>query len=104
MLPSVVRFNSVDEASKKIYHHLAVESKLVNKDSDQEAAVNAILKQLKILLEKVAAPYEAVKSQLNANLMKSLAEDSQKEWTATFNPREMTSDHFADLYRYTFNM
>jgi len=102
MLPAVVRHNSIDEGAGSIYHQLALEAGLIEKGDDQSQAVEAILGRLNEALSQIELPFDDIRSQLDDSMIQGLAEDAAKEWTGTFNPREMSTEDFAQLYRDTF--
>ena len=102
LLPAVVRHNSADHEAGKIYHHLAIEAGLIDQDGDQSAAIDEIENRLSDILGQVEIPFDEVRSQLDDSLVQSLAENAAKEWTGTFNPREMSIADFSQLYRDTF--
>jgi len=102
MLPLVVRYNSSDPESNKIYCQLAMEAGLISQDCDQGTAIDAIENKLSNILARMELPFDEIRSKLDDSLINSLAEDAAKEWTGTFNPIEMGSADFAQLYRDTF--
>ena len=53
-------------------------------------------------LGQIELPFDGIRSQLDDSMIQGLAEDAAKEWTGTFNPREMSIEDFAQLYRETF--
>ena len=102
VLPEVIKHNSIDPEARKIYHQLAVGSELISQEDDQGDAIEAIEARLKDILNSVEVPYDKVRSQLDDSMINNLAEDATKEWTGTFNPREMSVTDFSQLYRNTF--
>jgi alcohol dehydrogenase len=102
MLPAVVRYNSADPEVGKIYHCLAMEAGLIKPGDDQAAAIEAIENRLGDILRQVKIPFDVVRSQLDGSMVGDLAGDASKEWTGTFNPREMSVAGFAELYHDTF--
>jgi len=102
VLPEVVKHNSIDSEARKIYHQLAVESELISQEDEEGDAIDAIEARLKDILNVVEAPYDKVRSQLDDSMINNLSEDATKEWTGTFNPREMSVADFSQLYRNIF--
>jgi len=102
MITPVVRYNSSDPESKKIYCQLAMEAGLISRDCDENAAVDAIENKLSDILAQIEIPFDEVRSNLDDSLVEKLAEDAAKEWTGTFNPIKMGIADFAQLYRDTF--
>ena len=70
-------------------------------DSAEEGA-EALAKGFTELLEIAGMPTnltDALESTIDEEMIQTLAAEATKQWTGTFNPREMSKESFAGLYR-----
>lgn len=98
MLPVVVRWNASDPATAALYAELAVHAGLAA-PGDQAAAVAALARRLDELLAIAGLPRGLAASGVTADAIAALADNAEKQWTGTFNPRPAKAADFAALYR-----
>ena len=87
MLPHVIKYNSDDPDTKKIYDDLYSE--------DLSCRVSELLAIADI--PSTLSRYDVGKSNVS-----SLSKDASSQWTGTFNPRKVGEGDFADLYESAF--
>lgn len=87
MLPHVIKYNSDDPDTKKIYDDLYSE--------DLSRRVSELLAIADI--PSTLSRYDVGKSNVS-----SLSKDASSQWTGTFNPRKVGEGDFADLYESAF--
>ncbi len=89
MLPHVVRFNAQDEEAWREYETLF---------GDAEKLAT----RLEELLEIGKLPRNLRECGVRREAIAQLAEEAAKQWTATFNPREIGTAEFEELYEKAF--
>ncbi len=102
MLPAVLSYNNIDPECAKIYHDLAQAAGILDQQESEVTAIDVITNRLDDILSQIEMPFDEVRSQLDETVIQNLAEDAAKEWTGTFNPRELRVEDFVQLYRDTF--
>jgi alcohol dehydrogenase len=100
MMPHVVRFNSRQRQSSKVYSELAVLAGLTSSGHDHGA--ENLVARLEALLDLAHLPRRLTGSRANRNMIPLLAEEAARQWTATFNPRPVSSRDFVGLYEAAF--
>ena len=90
MLPHVIRFNA--EVVGPLYAQLAVDAGL------EEATPDALADLITGWLKLAGLPTQLDEVGANRELKQTLAQEAAEQWTANFNPRQVTTDQFADLY------
>jgi alcohol dehydrogenase len=100
MLPHVVRFNGQDETVREIYGRLVVE---MGAPTPQEQALSFLAARLQELLPLAALPATLAACGVERTALPMLAEEAAKQWTATFNPRPVTSGDFVQFYEAAFD-
>ena len=83
MLPHVIRFNSAFVEPALEYRDLF--------DGD-------LADRVSILLNEAGLPGKLAELGVTADKIPQLAGEAATQWTAQFNPREVSTDEFADLY------
>ena len=97
MLPHVVRFNAAHTAPRQAYTELVKHAGLAAWDDSPEMAVETLVERLEVLL-KIAeisprlSEYEVPRASIHM-----LAQEAAKQWTAQFNPREVSVADFERL-------
>ena len=89
LLPQVVRFNAKDEAARREYQTLF---------GDAEKLAS----RLEELLEIGGLPRNLRECSVQREAIPQMAEEASKQWTATFNPREIGAAEFEELYEKAF--
>ena len=84
MLPHVVRFNA---------------SNSENPYSDLDPDADRLAKRLSNLLHAGQLPHRLADFGVPQHKVEALAADAAKQWTATFNPRPVTAQDLATIYR-----
>jgi alcohol dehydrogenase len=99
MLPYIVRFNAVLPSVREMYRELAVYAGLVAAEVATEAAVDALVERLRSALASAGFPASLAECGIREEEIPVLAAEAAQQWTATFNPRDITADDFAALYK-----
>lgn len=101
MLPHVVRYNALLAEAADAYHRLVVSVGGGEGTASAEDAVEKLVTWLHSWLEKTEgglpaslASYGVIEADIPG-----LATEATGQWTAQFNPRPITSEDFASLYR-----
>jgi alcohol dehydrogenase len=104
MLPAVIKYNATDHYTAKIYQILAINAGLIDQGASVDNAVSALINQMQLILKLAKVPIAQIATQIDDVLIGTLSMDAQKEWTGSFNPREINTNNFEKLYNETFNM
>jgi len=99
MLPHVIRFNAGAAATRAAYAELARAADVAGVGDDHEQALALLLTRLENVLNLASLPRVLADRGVEPEAIPTLAEEAQRQWTANFNPRPLTRDHFASLYR-----
>ena len=102
MLLHVIRFNAEDAATRAAYAELARAADVAGVGDDHEHALSLLLARLENVLNLASLPRVLVDCGVEPEAIPTLAEEAWRQWTASFNPRALTRDHFASLYRAAF--
>jgi alcohol dehydrogenase len=102
MLPHVIRFNAGDAATRAAYAELARAGDVAGVGDKHEHALDMLLTRLESVLSLASLPRVLADCGVEQEAIPTLAEEAARQWTANFNPRPLTSDHFASLYRAAF--
>ena len=89
MLPHVVRFNTGEPAASAIYSQL-------------NSGGEKLAQRLSELVGLAGLPTTLAACGVARDSIPALSEEAAKQWTATFNPRPITSRDFAQLYEAAF--
>jgi alcohol dehydrogenase len=98
MLPHIIRFNAEEPASAETYRELAITAGLTPNAAPTEAAVSALVSQVRKLVEAAREATATEFPRLSNGLLPTLAAEANQQWTARFNPREITAPDFEKLY------
>jgi alcohol dehydrogenase len=101
MLPHVVRFNAEVAEVHSLYAQLGAEAGVNGGDSDAET-VEQLTRQLETLLDFAKLPARLSQCGIAKQNLASLATEAAKQWTANFNPRQITEADFVRLYEAAF--
>jgi alcohol dehydrogenase len=99
MLPEVVRFNAADSAARAIYRELAAAAGLPADDDDAPAA---LVERLESHLRMAGLPVSLRECGVDADRLAALAAEAARQWTAQFNPRDVSAADLERLYRGVF--
>ncbi len=99
MLPHVVRWNGQDPLVRKQYADLAVFAGVVGSQTSEDEAVERLAQRLEELLDAANMPRSLADCNVPESGVASLSQAAAKQWTGTFNPRELSVDDFKELYQ-----
>jgi alcohol dehydrogenase len=102
MLPHVIRFNAGNATTRAAYAELARAADVAGVGDDPEHALTLLLSRLENLLNLASLPRVLADCGVEPETIPTLAAEAARQWTANFNPRPLTDDHFASLYRAAF--
>lgn len=100
MLPHVIRHNAAEVGG--LYQELAVAAGWADRSDSVESAAAALADGFTNLLRVAEMPTtltEAIPEFCRTGVIDSLAHEAAQQWTGTFNPRSMSAESFASLYR-----
>ena len=100
MLPHVVRFNAQQAQPRTVYRELAAAAELTSAAHDHPP--QALIERLEALLDLAHLPRRLSDSGGKRELIPLLADEAVRQWTATFNPRPLSKEDFAQLYEAAF--
>ena len=98
-LPHAMTYNSKDPEALTIYSRLALESRLINRDSSEQEAFDALHARVLQLLKKVEFPLTLRELKVDESDIPTLAKEASAQWTAQFNPRPITEEDFVQFYQ-----
>jgi alcohol dehydrogenase len=90
MLPSVIRFNSADPATCRLYEELG------------ETKPGGLAGKVEWLLNLAAMPRSLAECGVKTSSIPLLAAEAAKQWTAGFNPRRVDEKDFVALFEAAF--
>ncbi|MGV3771754.1 MAG: iron-containing alcohol dehydrogenase [Verrucomicrobiales bacterium] len=99
MLPHVIRFNAKDPVARRAYAELASAPEIACLSEGEEYAVEALISRVEELLDLAKMPRSLLECGVDPNTIPIMAEESAKQWTATFNPRRIVAADFVELYQ-----
>ncbi|MGY8672852.1 MAG: iron-containing alcohol dehydrogenase [Verrucomicrobiia bacterium] len=102
MLPLIVRFNAEEPSARRAYAELASAPEIANVSDGVDAALEALIARLESLLNQAGMPRSLADCGATQDLIPTLSAEAAQQWTANFNPRKITADHFASLYAQGF--
>jgi alcohol dehydrogenase len=97
MLPHVVRFNA--PACNDLYGELVSLLDDATPMRDSAEAGELLARRCTQVAEELGLVLELTALGVASEAIASLAEDAASQWTGTFNPRPMTPEDAAELYR-----
>jgi alcohol dehydrogenase len=99
MLPHVIRYNS--KVAGEWYGELAEIAGLCEKTDP--AAPERLAADVVSLIESSGSPTTLKQCHVERQLIPKLAEEAAQQWTAQFNPREVTVTDFEEMYRCAYD-
>jgi alcohol dehydrogenase len=102
MLPAVIRFNAADPHSRRAYAQLMSGSASNCANDSHAHTCEELAARMDALLGLAQMPRSLAECGVERNAVGMLAEEAARQWTATFNPRNVGKEEFARLYEETF--
>jgi alcohol dehydrogenase len=99
MLPHVVRCNAEQPDIRQAYRELAAVAGLAPPEASSEEAVAALVARLEETLALAGMPLSLAACGVREEAIPLLASEAAAQWTAQFNPREVSAKDFEALYR-----
>jgi alcohol dehydrogenase len=99
LLPHVVRFNGTNSNVRAEYVELARFAGIVGSIESNESALQGLLNRLESVLDLAGFPRSLGDCGVEREAIAALADEAATQWTAAFNPREVTAKDFAGLYQ-----
>ena len=97
MLPHVVRFNGKDKITAEAYADLINGTAVC---SDNRAVPYELLAEtLELMMDEAQLPRVLVDCGVKSDKLGELSEEAAGQWTASFNPRDITAADFLELYQ-----
>ncbi len=103
MLPHVVRHNAQDGPATRAYALLARSAALADDSQSDEHAVGRLIAALSRFLVAGGLPITLSAAGVPRDHLPALAEEAAAQWTARFNPVEVTSADLLALYKRAFS-
>lgn len=91
MLPAIVAFNSRDPLAHERYLELSAAAEL--------GPIEELIAELEMLLDVAKLREGLAKYHIDAKQFPVLAKEAAQQWTATFNPCQITADDFEEIYQ-----
>jgi alcohol dehydrogenase len=101
VLPHVVRFNAEGPSARAAYQDLSLQSALAERTASPAQAVEALARRIEDLLQAAGFPASLDQCGVTASAIPSLAAGAASQWTARYNPREVSARDFEALYGIT---
>jgi len=102
MLPLVVRFNAAHPEALQGYAELASAPEIASVSGGLQTALEALISRLESLLNLAGMPRSLSELGVKPEMVPTMAAEAARQWTATFNPREIGEADFVDLYERAF--
>ena len=102
MLPAVIRFNAEHPGPLRAYAELASAPEIACVSDGLEAAMEALIARLESLLNLAQMPRSLGDCGVKRAMIKTLAKEAARQWTADFNPRPVSTKDFEKLYAAAF--
>jgi alcohol dehydrogenase len=100
MLPHVVRFNAAAESVADGYAVLVKDTAVAS--SNGTLSAEALAQAMEALLDSANLPRDLTAFGVDANQLDVLSKEAAQQWTASFNPRDITAADFTGLYQKAF--
>ena len=100
MLPHVVRFNAVDETIADGYAALVKDTAVAS--SNGTLSAEALAQAMEALLDSANLPRALAQCGVEESQLETLSGEAAQQWTASFNPRDITAADFTGLYQKAF--
>ena len=98
MLPTVVRYNAGEPEVAADYAALARGADLCPGGASDSEGVDALVARLEFLLEAAGFERSLAAYGVPSSAVEGLASEAARQWTAQFNPREVTVADFRQLF------
>lgn len=98
MLPHVVSFNAADPAAARLYAELARAARLASDAATDAQAAALLAAALTAWLRAGALPTRLADLGVQSDAIDQLAGEAANQWTARFNPREVTARELRSIY------
>jgi alcohol dehydrogenase len=101
MLPHVVRFNAASPQVRAAYAELVAGAGLLGVAPVPafEDPVETLIRRVEELLDLAGMPSSLPEAGVDPEAIPALATEAARQWTAGFNPREVSANDFELLYR-----
>ena len=100
MLPHVVRFNAASESVADGYAVLVKDTAVAS--SNGTLSAEALAQAMEALLDMAQLPRDLAAFGVDADQLDVLSKEAAQQWTASFNPRDITAADFTGLYQKAF--
>ena len=100
MLPHVVRFNAEEETVAEGYAALVKDTAVAS--SNGTLSAEALAQAMEALLDSANLPRALAQCGVDEAQLETLSEEAVGQWTASFNPRDITAADFTGLYQKAF--
>jgi len=100
MLPHVVRFNADDAAIAEAYAEFVEGTSVAA--TNGTPAPESLARSLETILDIAHLPRDLTAFGVDAARLDLLSEEAAGQWTASFNPRDITAGDFKGLYQKAF--
>ena len=100
MLPHVVRFNGEDETVADAYANLVAGTSAAS--ANGKPATETLAQALEGFMDAASLPRDLAACGVDAAKLEVLSEEAAGQWTASFNPRDITATDFSALYQKAF--
>ncbi len=101
-LPAAMRFNAELPEIRAIYAGLARDGGLAGVDADDVSATEAIIARVESLLQLAGFPLTLEEHGFSRDEVDDLAAEAVEQWTAGFNPRQVSVSDVEKLYASVF--
>lgn len=98
LMPHVVRFNSHQVAARHAYAELMKQAGLAAWNDSPEMAVETLVERLEVMLKVAGIAPRLTDYGVLRDAIPMLAQESAKQWTAQFNPRDVAEADFVSLF------
>ena len=102
MLPAVIRFNAADPDCRRAYAEVASAAGANCVNDGHAHTCEELAARIDALLGLAQMPRSLAECGVERNALMNMAEEAARQWTATFNPRTVTKEDFAELYEEAF--
>jgi alcohol dehydrogenase len=99
MLPHIIRFNAETPSVRNMYRELMISAGLVSPETRTEEEAETLARTLDSLLKQAKMMTRLRETGISASDVPMLAEEAARQWTAGFNPREITVRDFEQIYQ-----
>ena len=100
MLPSVIRYNAQEEASRTLYEDMANKGGLDG--AAGQPGFERIAQRVETLMDLAQIQRSPTHWGVTLDTIPTLAKEAAQQWTGTFNPRPVVAEDFEKLYRDCF--